>query len=168
MKGELDWIVLRAVEKERSRRYDSAKSFAHDILRFLRDEPVQASPPSRSYRLKKFLRRNKGPVAAAAAVILALAGGLAASLWQALPSSKYLDDDVGRVVRKAGSFDSTVGANGEHGDTFDAIKLALYGLTGAGEIGAVGVSLGGVSGSAVSPRDAGRLGAELPQAVLNG
>ncbi len=90
VKGELDWIVLRAVEKERSRRYDSAKSFADDILRFLRDEPVQASPPSRSYRLKKFLRRNKGPVAAAAAVILALAGGLAASLWQANRATKAL------------------------------------------------------------------------------
>lgn len=81
--GELDWIVLRALEKERERRYDSARALADDLEHYLRDEPVRAGPPSRSYRLRKFLRRNKGRVAAAAVVALSLVSGMAFSLWWA-------------------------------------------------------------------------------------
>lgn len=81
--GELDWIVLRALEKERGRRYDSAQALADDLEHHLRDEPVRAGPPSRGYRLRKLVRRNKGRVAAAAAAALALVAGTALSLWWA-------------------------------------------------------------------------------------
>ncbi len=81
--GELDWIVLRALEKERERRYDSAQALADDLEHYLRDEPVRAGPPSRRYRLRKFLRRNKGRVAAAATVALSLVAGMVLSLWWA-------------------------------------------------------------------------------------
>ena len=81
--GELDWIVLRALEKERERRYDSAQALADDLEHHLRDEPVRAGPPSRGYRLRKLVRRNKGRVAAAAAVALSLVAGMALSLWWA-------------------------------------------------------------------------------------
>src|SRR5262245_50442643 len=64
-RGELDWIVMRALEKDRGRRYESASAFAQDVQRYLADEPVQACPPSASYRLGKFLKRHKGPVLAA-------------------------------------------------------------------------------------------------------
>jgi WD40 repeat protein/serine/threonine protein kinase len=75
VRGELDWIVMKALEKDRNRRYETASGFAADVRRYLADEPVQACPPSLGYRLGKLLRRNKGPLLAAALVMLALAGG---------------------------------------------------------------------------------------------
>ncbi len=73
---ELDWIVARTLEKDRSRRYESASALAADIQRYLADEPVQACPPSALYRIRKFTRRNRGPVFATALVLLALVGGI--------------------------------------------------------------------------------------------
>jgi serine/threonine protein kinase/tetratricopeptide (TPR) repeat protein len=74
--GDLDWIVMQALEKDRSRRYESANDFAADVQRYLNDEPIEARPPSRGYKLRKFMRRNKGPVLAAAAIIVTLFGGI--------------------------------------------------------------------------------------------
>src|SRR6476620_5339885 len=76
VRGELDWIVMKALEKDRNRRYETASSFAADIERHLHDEPVEAGPPSYAYRLKKFVRRNKVGVLAGSAIALALAVGL--------------------------------------------------------------------------------------------
>jgi eukaryotic-like serine/threonine-protein kinase len=76
MRGELDWIVMRALEKDRNRRYETANGFAADVKRYLNDEPVQACPPSAWYRLRKLVRRNKGPVLAASVVMLALVVGI--------------------------------------------------------------------------------------------
>jgi serine/threonine protein kinase len=75
-RGELDWIVMKALEKDRNRRYETASAFAADVQHYLHDEPVQACPPSVSYRLLKLVRRNRGPVLAAAVVLLALVGGI--------------------------------------------------------------------------------------------
>jgi tetratricopeptide (TPR) repeat protein len=72
--GELDWIVMKALEKDRNRRYETASSFAADIERHLRDEPVQAGPPSAAYRFRKFARRNKRALATASLFALALLG----------------------------------------------------------------------------------------------
>jgi WD40 repeat protein len=83
LRGELDWIVMKALEKERSRRYETASAFADDIRRHLNDEPVSASPPSRLYRLRKLARRNKQAILLAVAVGTALAVGTVVSLWQA-------------------------------------------------------------------------------------
>src|SRR5439155_24448392 len=65
VRGELDWIVMKCLEKDRNRRYETASGFAADVQRYLNDEPVQACPPSMMYRLQKFARRNKAglPVA---------------------------------------------------------------------------------------------------------
>ena len=68
IRGELDWIVMKSLEKERARRYESAAGLARDIERYLHDEPVEACPPSRVYRLRKFIRRNKTVVLSSAAV----------------------------------------------------------------------------------------------------
>src|SRR5262249_44717602 len=76
VKGELDWIVMKALEKDRNQRYETANGFAMDVQRYLADEPVQACPPSVGYRLRKFVLRNKGPVVAATLVTLALVGGI--------------------------------------------------------------------------------------------
>ena len=73
VRGELDWIVMKTLEKDRNRRYETANGFAADVQRYLNDEPVQACPPSAGYRLRKFARRNKRAltmVAVAAAAVL--------------------------------------------------------------------------------------------------
>jgi len=79
VRGDLDWITMTAMAKDRDRRYASASELAADIVRHLRDEPVMASPPSASYRLGKFIRKNRGPVMALAAVFASLVLGLGAS-----------------------------------------------------------------------------------------
>ncbi len=78
LRGDLDWITMRALEKDRSRRYETANDLALDIRRHLRDEPVTAGPPSKAYLLRKFIRRHRTGVAAgvvvAGAVLLGIAG----------------------------------------------------------------------------------------------
>jgi serine/threonine protein kinase len=81
IKGDLDWIVMKALEKDRNRRYDTANGLALDIQRYIESEPVLARPPSRSYRFKKLVRRNKIIFAAGGAVALALLIGLGMSTW---------------------------------------------------------------------------------------
>jgi len=78
VRGELDWIVMKALEKDRARRYETANGFAMDVQRYLADEAVQACPPSAGYRLRKFSRRNRTALAAAGLVLLciALVGGV--------------------------------------------------------------------------------------------
>jgi serine/threonine protein kinase len=74
--GDLDWIVMKALEKDRARRYETASALAADVQRYLHDQPVLAGPPGARYRLRKFVRRNRGPVLAASLVLLALVGGV--------------------------------------------------------------------------------------------
>src|SRR5205814_10396915 len=81
VRGELDWIVMKALEKDRNRRYETAGAFAADVQRYLQDEPVQACPPSLGYRARKFARRHKGPVLAASLVALSLVGGIIGTTW---------------------------------------------------------------------------------------
>src|SRR5262249_52594827 len=71
-RGELDWVAMKALEKDRNRRYETAGAIATDVQRYLSDEPVQACPPSWSYRLVKFARRNKVAVAMASLAAMAL------------------------------------------------------------------------------------------------
>jgi serine/threonine protein kinase len=83
LRGDLDSIVMKALEKQRSRRYGGPAELATDIGRYLRDEPVAARPQSSWYRTAKFIRRHRWSVGAAASVALALAAGLSAVLWEA-------------------------------------------------------------------------------------
>jgi serine/threonine protein kinase/tetratricopeptide (TPR) repeat protein len=76
VRGELDWIVMKALEKDRNRRYETANSFALDVQRYLADEPVLAGPPSFGYKARKFVRRHRGPVLAVSLVIMALLAGI--------------------------------------------------------------------------------------------
>jgi serine/threonine protein kinase len=81
VRGELDWIVMKCLEKDRNRRYETPNSLARDIERYLNDEPVQACPLSASYRFRKFARRNKTLLAAGGAIAAALVIGLGLSTW---------------------------------------------------------------------------------------
>src|SRR5262249_10904520 len=83
-----DWIVMKCLEKDRNRRYETANGLARDVERYLHDEPVQACPPSASYRLRKFVRRHKGPLLAATLVLLVLVGGMIGTIWQALEATQ--------------------------------------------------------------------------------
>jgi len=84
LRGDLDWIVMKCLEKERSRRYDSASMLADDLRRYLHDEPVLAGPPSAIYRLRKFARRHRGLLAAAACVLIVLVAGIVVSTYFAV------------------------------------------------------------------------------------
>jgi serine/threonine protein kinase len=79
--GELDWIVMKALEKEPNRRYETASGLAADVKRYLDDEPVQACPASAAYRVRKFARRHRGPVLAASLILLALVAGVIGTSW---------------------------------------------------------------------------------------
>jgi serine/threonine protein kinase len=81
IKGDLDWIVMKCLEKDRKRRYETASALEMDLRRFLADEPVAARAPSRAYLLRKFVRRNRGPVLAVLLVLLALIGGVIGTTW---------------------------------------------------------------------------------------
>lgn len=86
--GDLDWIVMRCLEKDRGRRYGTASDLAEDVRRHLRREPVQARPPERWYRLQRFVARNRLACASAAAVALAVLIGAAVSAWQAVRATR--------------------------------------------------------------------------------
>jgi serine/threonine protein kinase len=94
LRGDLDWIVMKALAKDRTRRYETANGLAADILRHLNNEPVTACPPSRWYEFQKTVRRHKFGFAAAAALILVLALGVLASTWQALRATRAERDQI--------------------------------------------------------------------------
>jgi eukaryotic-like serine/threonine-protein kinase len=83
IKKELDWIVMKSLEKDRTRRYESASALAADIERYLNDKPVEAVPPSTAYQLRKFARRNKSLIMTTGFVVAALVIGTGVSIWQA-------------------------------------------------------------------------------------
>lgn len=84
LRGDLDWIVMKALEKDRTRRYDTASGLARELERYLHDEPVEARPPSLGYRFGKLARRHRAAFAAAALLALAIAIGSGMSVWQAI------------------------------------------------------------------------------------
>ena len=84
VRGELDWITMKALAKDRTRRYESASGLARDIERFLRDEPVEAGPPSATYVVRKFAHKHKAALRTVAALGLVLLGAVALSSWLAL------------------------------------------------------------------------------------
>lgn len=115
VRGELDWIVMKALEKDRGRRYDTASGLASDIRRYLLGQPVLAAPPSSWYQLKKFVRRHAVTVTAGSAVALALIVGMSGFAWQA------------RIAQKRA-------AELEQVSNFQAAMLAQVDPTAAGEL----------------------------------
>jgi len=102
-RGELDWIVMKALEKDRNRRYETASAFAADVERYLQDEPVQACPASAGYRLCKFFRRYKGPVTAGAALAVLLVLGIVGTsigLAWALRAEKLATDRLLEITKE--------------------------------------------------------------------
>lgn len=88
LRSELDWIVMKALEKDRNRRYESASAFAADVQRYLDNEPVQACPPTVIYRLRKLASKHRVALSALTTVVLAMMIGTSVSIWQALEANK--------------------------------------------------------------------------------
>ena len=88
VRGELDWIVMKALEKDRSRRYETANGLANDVQRYLNDEAVVACPPSAGYRFRKFAGRNKAAMTTVCMVTTALVLGLVVAAWQAVKATQ--------------------------------------------------------------------------------
>ncbi len=102
LRGELDWIVMKTLEKDRNRRYETANELARDVERYLHDEPVAACPPSAWYRCRKFARRHKAGlrIAAAAALVLLLAvGGVSWALWDQAARRTELSERMAETER---------------------------------------------------------------------
>jgi tetratricopeptide (TPR) repeat protein/serine/threonine protein kinase len=107
IRGELDWIVMKALEKDRNRRYETANGFAMDVQRYLADEPVQACPPSVGYRLRKFARRHKAGLAIVGLIllfVLLLGGGLGWVARDRAVRGAVLEQEVGRALEEADSW----------------------------------------------------------------
>ena len=94
VRGDLDWITLKALEKDRSRRYESTASLAADINHYLADEPVLAYPPTPLYRLRKTARRYRGPLYIAAFVVLTLVGGIVGTSLGLLEASRARNEAI--------------------------------------------------------------------------
>jgi serine/threonine protein kinase len=88
VRGELDWIVMKCLEKDRSRRYETAIGLARDLERYLHDEIVEARPPSAGYRLRKLIRKHRTALATVATIALLLVAGVAVSTWQAVRAKR--------------------------------------------------------------------------------
>ncbi len=105
LKGDLDWIVMKCLEKDRGRRYETANRLAADIRRHLSDEPVVAGPPSARYRAGKFIRRNRARVTAGSAVAIVLVAGIAGTTWGMLSASAARDTEAEAKAEAQGRAD---------------------------------------------------------------
>ncbi|MBL0926251.1 MAG: tetratricopeptide repeat protein [Phycisphaerales bacterium] len=113
LRGELDWIILKCLEKDRARRYDSPNELAADLERFLIDEPVAAGPPSTVYRLRKFARRNKAPLAVAGIFCLGVVAAfvvISALLVQTRAQRDRADTEAARASQVASFLRTTLAA----------------------------------------------------------
>jgi serine/threonine protein kinase len=97
LRGELDWIAMKALEKDRSRRYETANALARDVQHYLAHEVVEARPPSALYRLRKFARRHMGRVVAASLVLLALVAGTIGTTWGYLRAERARQAEAERA-----------------------------------------------------------------------
>jgi serine/threonine protein kinase/tetratricopeptide (TPR) repeat protein len=89
--GDLDWVVMKCLEKDRSRRYETANALARDLERYLHDEPVEAGPPSARYRLWKLAHKYRTPLRLAGVIVLLLVLAAAVSIWQAVRATRERD-----------------------------------------------------------------------------
>jgi serine/threonine protein kinase/tetratricopeptide (TPR) repeat protein len=121
MRGELDWIVMKALEKDRTRRYESAGTFARDVQRFLDGDPVEACPPSAGYRMRKFASRHRAALGTAAGCVALLFVAAAVSTWQAVVATRARDE-AAREARRA--LEAEEKANQERNKSFAAEAVA--------------------------------------------
>jgi len=113
LRGDLDWIVMRALEKDRTRRYETASELGQDVRRYLADEPVSATPPSALYRLRKLVRRHRAATLGAAGVLLALLLGIAGTTSAMLRAVRSETDAVAAAEREREAREAEAAQRGE-------------------------------------------------------
>jgi serine/threonine protein kinase/WD40 repeat protein len=133
VRGDLDWITMKALEKDRSRRYETANGLARDIERYLSDEAVEARPPSVGYKTRKFVRRNRRAVAAAALLLAVLLAGIAGTTWGLIRARQARNEavearDAEATLREAAekSDKETRVANAQLREARDELRTNLY------------------------------------------
>jgi serine/threonine protein kinase/tetratricopeptide (TPR) repeat protein len=134
VRGELDWIVMKCLEKDRDFRYETALDLANDIQRYLHDQPVLACPPRLSYVVRKFVQRNRGLVAAVAAVLLVVLGGSAAT------TMAYLQADAAKRAEMTQRIEAEE-AGAEARATLDFLTYDLLALDPDAEAGSPNVTI---------------------------
>jgi serine/threonine protein kinase len=133
VRGELDWIVMRCLEKDRARRYETASGLARDVERYLADEPVEAGPPGPRYRLGKFARKHRTALVTAAAFATLLVAGVVVSTWQAVRATsaeraakhselEAKDERLAALVAKQQALDAKTEADKQR----DEARLTAY------------------------------------------
>lgn len=133
VRGELDWIVMKSMDKDRSRRYETANALAADVERYLAGEPVVAAPPSALYRVRKFVRRHRPLVGATAGVALALLMGIGGTSWGFVTAAKRaegerqakLEAQQGRELAEAKTAEAQAALAAE-ALASEAVKLQSY------------------------------------------
>lgn len=136
LRGELDWIVMKSLDKDRTRRYETANSFARDLQRYLDNEPIEARPPSVGYRVGKLIRRNRGVAASLAAILLILLGSLAAitHFWvDAIQLAKDKAQVANAMTEVAAERDREATRAREEADNQRATTDFLFEVLGAGD-----------------------------------
>jgi tetratricopeptide (TPR) repeat protein len=124
---DLDWIVMKAIEKDRARRYETANSLAVDIERFLANEPVSATPPRAGYRFGKFARRHKTALQLTATVAVVLIAATAVSVWHALRASKAeREQRVQRIAADAARADAVASERRAHQEAHKSTQVAKF------------------------------------------
>jgi eukaryotic-like serine/threonine-protein kinase len=123
LRGDLDWIVMKALEKDRTRRYDTANGFARDVERYLANEVVEACPPSAGYRLRKLMLRNKVALTTVSLVAAALVAGIIVSTWQAIRVGKAEDLAQSRLAESEENLRQARGAVDEYFTLVSQSKL---------------------------------------------
>lgn len=143
LRGELDWIVMKSLDKDRARRYETANAFARDLRRYLDNEPIEARPPSWSYRVRKMVRRNQGLAASLVAILLVLIGSLAAITYFWMDARQLAKDNeqiAGEMIEVANEM--TLVASARDRETQKALAEAenqrattdfLFEILGAGD-----------------------------------
>lgn len=142
VRGDLDWITMKAMEKDRTRRYATASELADDIAHHLNHEPVLASPPSAGYRLKKFVRRNRTAVTASGVVSVVLVAAVVVSAWQAvralqaeqLAGERLKQTEEARALAEREAAHAKAVNNFVNDDLLAAIAPAKQGLDTAHEV----------------------------------
>ncbi len=125
LRGDLDWIVMKALEKDRARRYETANGFAADVLRHLAYEPVLAAPPSRAYRVRKFVRKHRGAVVAVSLVVLALLAGIAGTTWGLIRAGRAWAAEAQRVKERDAALGKARNAERIADDRAEQLKYRL-------------------------------------------
>src|SRR5262249_48901398 len=121
LRGELDWVVLRCLEKQRERRYETASALARDIQRYLADEPVEARPPSAGYRLRKLVCRHPLELALAGALALLLVGGVAVAWWQSEQAGARRETELRRRLEDERRWAADRARLGRNAEAVDAL-----------------------------------------------